>query len=204
MTFKTVDSHTLKQWLSNDEAVVIDVREPVEHEAQRIARAHLVPLSTVTHGVLPHFEGKKLVMQCRSGGRSGNACRKLLEENPELDIYNLEGGILAWAQAGLPVQEPVLEMAAGASVAPRKCMPLEQQVQLTIGLGVLVGSILTYFVHPIFFGIPAFFGAGLIFAALTGTCTLMTILGNMPWNRVAGVQKTGGGCCSTKTGCGCS
>ena len=45
---------------------------------------------------ISYVKDKKLVLHCRSGKRSLTAGAKLLEENPNLEIYNLEGGIIAW------------------------------------------------------------------------------------------------------------
>ncbi len=96
MTIKTIDAKTLKTWLANDEAVLIDVREPEEYKQQNIKEATLIPLSNVCTKLLPNRAGKKLVIHCRSGKRSMIACEKLCAENPQLEVYNLKGGILAW------------------------------------------------------------------------------------------------------------
>jgi rhodanese-related sulfurtransferase len=96
MTIKNVDAATLKTWLQNDEVVLIDVREPFEYEAANISQAILMPLATISNQVLPQLNGKKLVIHCRSGKRSLDACNLLLVENEDLEVYNLEGGILAW------------------------------------------------------------------------------------------------------------
>jgi hypothetical protein len=66
-----------------------------------------------------------------------------------------------------------------------------RQVQMTIGVLALTGSALAWFVHPAFVGIPAFLGAGLIFAGASGTCALATVMSAMPWNK-----SRGGGNCS--------
>lgn len=182
MPMKTVDATTLKRWLQNGEAVVVDVREPAEHAAENIAEAKLLPLGAVCKQALPEATGKKLVVHCRSGKRSTAACEKLLAEDPNLELYNLEGGISAWAQAGQTVQ------ASG-----RFFLPLDRQVQLAIGLSVLMGSLLAYFVNPLFFLLTGFFGAGLTFAGVTGFCGLAMVMAKMPWN-----QGTGG----TTTSCG--
>jgi len=94
MLVPTIDSSTLKNWIKNNEVVIVDVREPEEYAEINISSAHLLPLAQITSDNLPVYEGKKLVMQCRSGKRSAYACEILLAENPDLDVYNLAGGIL--------------------------------------------------------------------------------------------------------------
>ena len=94
----------LKQWLQSGEAVLVDVRENDEWAAGHIDGAVHVPLATVSLGKMPGFEGKRLVMQCKAGGRSRRACEMLLTERPDLAVYNLEGGFLAWMQAGFDVK----------------------------------------------------------------------------------------------------
>jgi len=96
MSVTNIDCPTLKKWLKNNEAVLIDVRELAEYQESKIDQAHLIPLGEISINSLPNFENKKLVLHCRSGKRSLTAGAKLLEENPNLEIYNLEGGIIAW------------------------------------------------------------------------------------------------------------
>ena len=48
---------------------------------------------------------------------------------------------------------------------------------------VVLGTVLGAFVHPAFLGLPAFVGAGLIFAGVTDTCGMGMLLARMPWNR---------------------
>ncbi len=171
----TISPQTLKQWLDKGEALLIDVREPAEYEAEHIPGAVLVPLSSVAARALPHAGGKKLVMQCRLGGRSRSACEKLAAENPALEIHNLEGGIAAWTAAGLPVEKK-----EGCSV-----LPLDRQVQLIVGLGVLAGTILGYAWHPVFLILAGFLGLGLTFAGVTGCCGLACLLARAPWNKAS-------------------
>jgi len=182
MAIKTIDAATLKNWLDKGDAVVVDVREPAENAAESISGATLLPLGGITKDALPETSGKKLVIHCRSGKRSGSACEKLIAEDPELEIYNLEGGISAWTEAGHTVK-----------TSGKFFLPLDRQVQLTIGLGVLIGSFLAYFVNPLFFLLTGFFGAGLTFAGLSGTCGLAIIMAKMPWNQCSG--KAPKSCC---------
>lgn len=171
MTIKHIDAQTLKQWLTNDEAILIDVREPAEHKTANIPGAILKPLGSICCSDIPKSR-KKTVLHCQKGMRGTNACQKLFAENNDIEVYNLEGGIEAWKQAGFEV----------ASLG-RKTLPLDRQVQLTIGVGILLFSLLAFFVNPVFAFAPAFFGVGLINAGLTGWCGLAKLMAKMPWNR---------------------
>lgn len=101
---KMVDAYALKEWLENGEAVVVDVRGEEEHAREHIAGSKLIPLGHISLKALPDLKGKKLVVHCGMGKRGGKACEKLLSENPKLEIYNLEGGITAWVNAGFGVK----------------------------------------------------------------------------------------------------
>lgn len=179
---KTVNCPTLKEWLKKNEAVLIDVREIVENNESRIKGSHLIPLGTVDVDKLPKIDGKKLVVHCKMGGRSAAACERLLAQNPDLDIYNLEGGITAWKNCGFDVE-----------AGEKKSLPIERQVQITIGSFTLIGSLLGFFVSELFFIIPLFLGAGLIFAGTTGWCGLAMLLAKLPFN-----QKNSQNFCQTK------
>lgn len=170
MTVKTIDAATAKNWLEQDEAVLIDVRESAEHASSRIPEAQLHPVGSICCGALPDT-GKKIIIHCQKGMRGRNACEKLLTENAALEVYNMEGGIEAWAQAGFPIAQ-----------GEKKVLPLDRQVQLVIGLSVLVFSLLAYFADPVFALGAAFFGAGLTNAGLTGWCGLARLMAKMPWN----------------------
>jgi rhodanese-related sulfurtransferase len=171
MQIKNIDSTTLEKWLKNDEAILVDVREPSEHAAEKISNANLLPLSNISTNRLPELSNKKLVIHCHSGKRGIAACQKLLQEDPDLEIYNLEGGISAWSSSGFETKK-----------SGKNFLPLDQQVQLTIGIAVLTGSLLGYFVNENFFILSAFFGAGLIFAGISGFCGLAIFMAKMPWN----------------------
>ena len=98
---KSVDAQTAKIWLTKQQAIIVDVREPEEYATSHINGSTLIPLGLVEKNKLPASENKKIIIHCHSGKRSHMACEKLLAEDPNLDLYNLEGGILAWQQAGL-------------------------------------------------------------------------------------------------------
>jgi rhodanese-related sulfurtransferase len=105
MPIQLVDPASVKAWLERGDVILVDVREPQEYAAEHVAGATLVPLGTVCCATLPDYTGKKLVIMCKLGGRGGKACEKLAGElSSEAVVYNLDGGIEAWKQAGLPVE----------------------------------------------------------------------------------------------------
>lgn len=102
---KEIDVQELKAKLdSGEKFYFIDCRELEEWEDGHIEGAALLPLSEFQQRfatVLPEKDAK-IVMQCRSGKRSMNACVFLLSQGYS-DLNNVEGGILAWTEAGFPV-----------------------------------------------------------------------------------------------------
>ena len=189
MTILSTDTATLYHWLAQGEALLIDVREPAEHAAQKIGGAVSIPLSTISAAALPTRQGTRLVLHCQRGGRSLQACQKLIAQDSSLTLHNLEGGINAWAQANLPV-----------ITAKRRFLSIDRQVQLIIGTGVLLGSGLAFFVSPWFVLLSGFFGAGLTFAGLSGTCGLAVLLAKLQAPKKSALQAAVSGSSCTFAG----
>lgn len=170
MQIQNVSAEQLHQWIKDDEAVLVDVREPAEFANTHIQHSTLLPLGKITANDLPSTD-KKIVIYCQKGARGNSACVKVTAENERI-VYNLEGGIVAWQAKGLPVNK-------GQS----KTIPLDRQAQITIGGFVLAGSAAAFLANPLYIVVPVFFGAGLLFAGISGTCPLSLVLAKMPWNR---------------------
>jgi rhodanese-related sulfurtransferase len=181
MQIKNIDAKTAKNWLESKQAVIVDVREPAENNSASIKDSHLIPVGKICKQNLPKLEGKKLIIHCQKGARGSNACQKLISEDSSLEIYNLEGGIEAWKNAGFEIKS-----------SGKFFLSIDRQVQLIIGIFVLLGSVLGYLVNPVFFLLSAFFGLGLTFAGITGFCGLALLVAKMPWNK-------GKSSCYTKT-----
>jgi rhodanese-related sulfurtransferase len=88
----------LRKMIQKNEVCIIDVREESEYLQSKIDGSTLIPLGSLTLDKVLNAnpENKKLVMQCKSGGRSLNACKILIEADEEIEVYNLEGGITSW------------------------------------------------------------------------------------------------------------
>ena len=93
---KEISVQELFEWKENGEDFqLIDVREPAEYEAVNIG-AELIPLGDVLAHADAISRDKKVVVHCKSGGRSAKAIRELEEKFGFQNLYNLKGGITAY------------------------------------------------------------------------------------------------------------
>ncbi|PSR05338.1 MAG: molybdenum cofactor biosynthesis protein MoeB, partial [Bacteroidetes bacterium SW_11_45_7] len=94
---KEVTVNELKQMRENREDFeLIDVREPFEYDIVNL-EGKLIPQKEVTDHLNQIPKDKKVVVHCRSGGRSGDIVDKLEKDYGYDNLYNLKGGVLAWA-----------------------------------------------------------------------------------------------------------
>jgi rhodanese-related sulfurtransferase len=176
---KTISPVELQRHLSAvPELSLIDVRTPVEFAELHVPRASNVPLDEISPAALAGIPGVRkdqpVYLLCRGGQRAARAAARLAAEGFAEPVV-VEGGTLAWVAANLPVirGEPGV-------------ISLERQVRIAAGSLVLAGVLLGWLVHPGFFGISAFVGAGLVFAGVTDFCGMGLLLARMPWNKRAG------------------
>ena len=171
MTLTPMDAATLADRLKRGDVTVVDIREPDEFAREHIAGAVSVPLSTLERGRLDVAPRGDVVFQCKSGMRTGANCDRLAAavEGP---AYVLTGGLDAWKQSGGRVTAH-----AGAP------LEINRQVQIAIGVFMLLGAALAAFVAPVFLILPAALGAGLLMAGVTGWCGMAHLIAAMPWNR---------------------
>jgi rhodanese-related sulfurtransferase len=91
-----------RDWAESGAAVLIDVREPNEFEAERIDGAVNIPVSAFdAQAVLRHAGARKIVFYCRSGMRAANMLERFAMETGR-DAVCMAGSIMAWKQQGLP------------------------------------------------------------------------------------------------------
>ena len=152
-------------------AVLVDIREFDEHVRRKFRRA-CVPLSRLDKLEIG-TDARTVIFHCRTGNRTASNADRLTQCTV-CDAYILDGGIDAWKSAGLPVIES-------------KGQPIEimRQVQITAGSLVFAGTVLGLLVHPGFYALAAFVGAGLVFAGASGSCMMARLLAFAPWNRRA-------------------
>jgi rhodanese-related sulfurtransferase len=87
----------------HSDALLLDVREPDEWSGElgHIEGARLLPLGQLGGRLaeIEEWKERPVVAVCRSGNRSGQAARMLAEAGFR-EVYNLEGGMIAWRRAG--------------------------------------------------------------------------------------------------------
>ncbi|HEX7510874.1 MAG TPA: rhodanese-like domain-containing protein [Chitinivibrionales bacterium] len=98
-----LEAHTLMQ---AGALTVLDVRTADEFKQGHINKALLIPVDQLSQRIkeLSHLKEKKILVYCRSGGRSSSAVR-ILRAHGFIDIVNLQGGIMSWMSGNLPVVE---------------------------------------------------------------------------------------------------
>lgn len=91
---------------NHEDAVMLDVREDKEYADGHILDSRHIPLGQLRDKLdeLANLREKSIIVACRSGHRSATACAKLRKEGFE-KVFNLKGGVMAWQNAGLPLQK---------------------------------------------------------------------------------------------------
>ena len=106
-TVTAADVKQIKDWLDCNEILLVDVRETSEYEAEHIAGALLLPLSSFDAEFFPTLPGKKIVLHCAVGKRSEAAGKMLLNEG-HAEIIHMTGGMDAWKAAGYATEIQLL------------------------------------------------------------------------------------------------
>lgn len=166
MSFSTIPVQELPQHLQSGDRV-IDVRSPAEFRGAHVDGAELHPLDKLDTNALA---GQPVYILCQSGKRATMAAEKLTAAGHEA-VFVVEGGTDAAIEADLPI------------IRGEGSISIERQVRIAAGGLVFTGTLLGLFVQTGFFALPAFVGAGLVFAGVTDTCGMGMMLAKCPWNR---------------------
>lgn len=153
---------------------LLDVRTPGEYESIHIRGAYNVPLDLLPeHGrEIRSTVTDPVVLVCQSGQRARRA-EDALRAAGMPNLHVLDGGVNAWAAAGLPVMRG------------SERLSLERQVRIAAGALAATGGFLALVANPLFAILPAFVGSGLVFAGVTNTCGMAMLLAQLPYNRQA-------------------
>lgn len=170
----TIHAQELAQRIAQADIDLIDVRTPMEFQEVHAAVGRNIPLGRLDP--LEVMRGRNgaadqpLYVICRGGTRGEKAQQKFAAAGFE-NVVNVQGGMDAWVAAGLPV------------LRGKKMISLERQVRIAAGFIVLGGAIAAIATGNVYLaGIPAFVGAGLMFAGITDSCAMGMLIAKMPWN----------------------
>lgn len=158
--------------LVKDGATLVDIRSAGEYSHRHIPDSQNQSVDELSKDTLA-ADGV-VIFTCQSGMRTRTNINKLAAAAQNCQqFYILEGGIDGWQKQGLPVE-----------VAPNAPLELQRQVQIAVGILVILGVVLGTWVNPGWYILSAFVGAGLLMAGVTGFCGLARLLMLAPWNKV--------------------
>ena len=105
--FTRISVQEAKEKLDKGDAVMVDVRNPDEYVEVHASGVRLIPVNTVLQEIeqIRSFAGdKEVLFICKSGQRSALAAEYVTAAGlDDHELYNVEGGTTAWAEAGFPL-----------------------------------------------------------------------------------------------------
>ncbi len=103
MNIKEIDAPQLAEWVGDEshKLRVIDVRGMEEIAHGTVPKAEALPLHILPAKVSELDKNEKLVVVCRSGARSAQACM-FLQQQGFANVFNLRGGMMGWVGSGYP------------------------------------------------------------------------------------------------------
>lgn len=183
MTIKSITPQDLYRRMKlGHNVVLVDIRTQREYEKSHISGATMYPLEefnapALIHKVcVPFPDLPTIYITDASGSKAPEACKLLADEGYEY-IIMLEGGMRAWTAKQLPTKK------VNRTPSPHQLISLKQQMQITVGAVVTVGTLLGTFVNTGFLAITLFAGIGYIYEGIFGTEYLKEALLKMSWNR---------------------
>ncbi|MEF8732596.1 MAG: rhodanese-like domain-containing protein [Candidatus Accumulibacter meliphilus] len=92
--------------INRENAQLLDIREASEYVTGHPVDARNIPVGSLDERVdeLAQFKDTPVILICQSGARSSAACAKLAKLGFSR-LHSLEGGVAAWAEAGLPLKK---------------------------------------------------------------------------------------------------
>lgn len=101
---KEIDVNELSKQLENlpGDVKLIDVRTPAEVARGKISGSENLPLHVIPLKVDEFDNNDTIIFYCQTGARSAQACAFMTSKGID-NVYNLRGGIVTWAQMGLPI-----------------------------------------------------------------------------------------------------
>lgn len=160
------------------EKIILDVRTPEEYKEEHITWSIDIPLAfieTREDRVAKLLKGKEVLIMCRSGRRAELA-KQILAPHSEIEKLKVYKWWILEYKKEFPEQ-------IEAGLIARAKIPIMRQVQIAAGGLILLFSILGFMIHSHFFYWALFIGTGLLYAGVSGNCTLASLLWKLPYNK---------------------
>lgn len=176
MSTKTIQASEFINQFEQSGVCCVDVRTPAEVRGDALDNIIAMPLDELdSNTLLKQIDDveagvKPIYLICQSGKRAQLAAEKLAGRLQQ-DLIIVEGGMNA------------IRAAQGKQAASGKIMSIERQVRLTAGVLVVTGVVAGYLLHPAWFALSGFVGAGLVYAAISDNCAMALLMTKAPWNR---------------------
>lgn len=99
-----LDTQTVADIKERDDVFVLDVREQWEYDEGHIPGIYHIPMGAIPERLSEIPKDKTVIVSCQAGVRSDRISNFLME-NGYTNVHNHQGGIMAWQEAGLPVEK---------------------------------------------------------------------------------------------------
>lgn len=143
-----------------EDAFIVDVRNGNEHSDVSLKRKHYFV-------ELPRFDAAEFLKEHRPDGKT---IYVLCQSGKRASVAVIRGGMGALSNRPEVVRK-------------RAAISLERQVRIIAGSLVLAGSVAALVFSPTAALLPAFVGCGLLYAGISDSCAMATLLSKMPWNK---------------------
>ena len=158
----------------NKETVIIDIREIDEYNAEHISWSINIPMSSFDNWwreLLRKYKWKELVILCRSWWRA-KISEEIIKEECNCNVRVYEWWIIKWKEKWNKVKQ-----------IKKNHLPILRQVQVTVWLLIIVFWLLAYFISNIFIILSIFIWSWLLYAWITWSCMLASIIAKLPHNK---------------------
>ena len=102
--FTRIDVKEAREKLESGDVELVDVREPGEYAGGHLPGAKLLPVNSVPARKDELPQGRPILFVCATGQRSALAA-EFAAAFGHKDLFNLEGGTVAWREAGFPIEQ---------------------------------------------------------------------------------------------------